>query len=90
MADDRPRSTSSDDGSEETLSEEALEKLWEEVDSDPALSEDLGYELEKLDVLVTSNSDKKVMVLPRAEEWVEDDAYFIADYELACDPVERA
>lgn len=86
MADDGSRSAQ--DG--EPISEAALEASWEAVDSDPDLAEDLGYDLETLDVLVTSNSDKKVMVLPRAEEWVEEDAYLIADYELACDPIEKA
>lgn len=86
MADDGSRSAQ--DG--ESLTEDELEERWEEVDSDPDLSADLEYDLEQLDVLVTSNSDKKVMVLPRAEEWVEEDAYLIADFELACDPVERA
>lgn len=88
MADDAPRSAT--DGGEPGPDEEVLEDRWEAAPSDPDLGEDLGYEHQMLDVLVTSNSDKKVMVLPRAEDWVEDDAYLIADFELACDPVERA
>lgn len=71
-------------------SEAEIEARWETADADPDLADDLEYELEELDVLVTSNTDKKVMVLPRAKDWVEEDSYFIADFELACDPIERA
>lgn len=82
--------SSESEGEHRGLAEDVLEERWEAADADPDLFEDLDYELEKLDVLVTSNNDKKVMVLPRAEDWVEEDAYLIADYELACDPIDRA
>lgn len=86
MADDSQRTA--DEGAEP--SERELERRWESVDSDPDLGDDLGYELLSLDVLVTSNSDKKLMMLPREEDWIREDAYVIADFELGCDPVEEA
>lgn len=85
MADDDVGTTTNP----ETPSEEEIEQRWDVVDDDPDLEDDLGYEAISLDVLVTSNTDKKVMLLPRSEEWIRDDAYVIADFDLACDPVEH-
>lgn len=86
MAEDE--SVTAGDGDEPTAKE--LERRWDAVDDDPDLEEDLGYDLKQLDVLVTSNSDKKLMMLPRSEEWIREDAYLIADFEMGCDPIEEA
>lgn len=85
MADDDAGSASR----EPSTSERRLERAWEAADGDPDLEDDLGYDGMALDVLVTSNSDKKVMFLPRSEEALRDDAYIVADFDLAVDPVER-
>lgn len=71
--------------------EAELEKLWDNTSADPHLNEDLGYEMTELDILETSNtvqSGEKVMVLPQSDEQVEEDAYIIADYDMAVDPLE--
>lgn len=83
MADEETRSSAE-------LDEATLEQQWENVDDDPDLAADLGYELVPLDVLVTSNNDKKLMMLPRCDEMIRDDAYITADFELGCDPLDRA
>lgn len=85
MADDR--TMAADEG---VVDEDEIERRWDAAPEDPDLNEDLGYELEPLDVLVTSNSDKKLMMLPRCDEMIREDAYIIADFDLGCDPVERA
>lgn len=90
MADETSDSDAVDCTGADAEEEARLEAAWDDADADPDLEEDLGYEAVSLDVLVTSNSDRKVMVLPRAEEWIRDDAYIVADFELACDPVEQA
>lgn len=85
MADDG--TMAADDGE---VDEAELERRWDAAPDDPDLHEDLGYELEPMDVLVTSNSDKKLMMLPRCDEMIREDAYVIADVDLGCNPVERA
>lgn len=70
------------------ISEAELEAVWEDVPDDPDPIDDLGFDLMELDVLVTSNSDKKVMLLPSNEEQIRDDAYVIADFELTVDPLD--
>ena len=71
-------------------SEAELEERWAAVDADPDLEEDLGYEAMDLDVLVTSSSEPKVMLLPADQAELRDDAYVVADMAFAEDPVERA
>lgn len=74
----------------ETPSEQELERRWATVAEDPDLEEDLGYVHQPLDVLVTSNNDQKLMLMPRDPESLKEDAYVVADSELGCDPLERA
>lgn len=71
-------------------SEEELRRRWETADDDPDLEADLGYEAVNLDVLVTSSSEPKVMLMPADPEHLRDDAYVVADQRTATDPVERA
>ena len=84
MVDERTSTTSAEP------SEEELQRRWAAADADPDLEEDLGYEAVNLDVLVTSSSEPKVMLMPADPADLHDDVFVVADMETADDPVERA
>lgn len=88
MADDDPAVSEEDAVDGASATDADISAAWDAAPDDPDPIEDLGYDLMELDVLVTSNTDKKVMLLPSDEEQIRDDAYVIADFELSCDPLD--
>lgn len=62
-------------------SDAAIRTAWELAPDDPDLETDLGYDLLDLDVVQAMSPDRKLMVLPRDEAFIEDDAYLVVDPE---------
>ncbi len=57
---------------------------WERVPTDPDPVQDLQYEHTELDVLELVDGDGRVIVLPRDEAALKDDAFIIAAAGAVC------
>lgn len=58
---------------------------WEHVAADPDLRGDLGYEWSDLDVVRPENGSDQVVLLPKDEEMLHNDAFLVADEESLVD-----
>lgn len=69
--------------------DDEVRERWLDAPSDPDLAEDLGYELLDIDVVETSNPTKKLMILPRDEDLIKDDAFIVTEPNGYCDLLEN-
>lgn len=60
------------------VDEDMTRRDWEQLPGDPNLATDLGYAPLDLEVF-EMNVDDRLMILPRDEDMVRDDAFMIAD-----------
>lgn len=58
---------------------------WEELASDPDLSEDLGYEPVEFEVIrTTKTGDPTYLFLPNEDELLMEEAYIVAEEDAIC------
>lgn len=59
------------------MSPDPAPRSWEEVAIDPDPVTDLGYEALELDIITTATNSEQVIVLPKDESLLKDDAFIV-------------
>lgn len=67
---------------------DAARGQWENVPTDPDLAADFGYALLDLEVIRSGNGREQVMVLPKDEDLLRENAFLVVDEDALCDVVE--
>lgn len=57
----------------------SLQEVWEEVPSDPDPTSDLGYEYRPLSLITVEEGGEKYVCLPREEDHLTDEEFFVVD-----------
>lgn len=63
----------------------ATGEVWESVASNPNPNEDLGYELQSLNVISVGEANEQYMVLPNDSNHLDDDEFMVADPDAVYD-----
>jgi len=63
----------------------ATGEAWESVSSNPDLNEDLGYDLQALNVIVVGDDDEQCMVLPDDSDHLRDEEFMVAEQSAVYD-----
>lgn len=58
---------------------DSVATAWESVPEDPDLAEDLGYLLLELEFISSATGDDQVIVLPKDESLLKEDAFLVTD-----------
>ncbi len=61
------------------MSGESSATAWETVPEDPDLAEDLGYLLMELEFISSATGRDQVIVLPKDESLLKEDAFLVTD-----------
>ncbi|WP_206780554.1 hypothetical protein, partial [Halorubrum lacusprofundi] len=64
---------------------EATGEVWDAVASNPKPNEDLGYDLQPLNVITVGEANEQCMVLPSNSNHLENDEFMVADPSSICD-----
>lgn len=88
MADDDPTVFDENAAEHAAPTEATLQAIWDAASDDPDPFDDLEYELVELNVLATSTSEEKVVMLPENEAGIRDEEYVIAEADLTVDPLD--
>lgn len=57
----------------------ATGEAWESVATNPDPNEDLGYDLQTLNVITVGDDDEQCMVLPDDADHLEDEEFMVAE-----------
>lgn len=68
-----------------TSNEAFTRRDWENLDSNPDIRSDLGYELAPWETIDTATDSRQVIFMPQNEELLKDDAFIVADESALCD-----
>lgn len=71
------------------MSQDSLQADWAQVPEDPDLVDDLGYLLLDLDVISTSSEENRVIILPKDESLLREDAFIVAHDSAIVDLADR-
>lgn len=63
----------------------ATGEVWDAVASNPNPNEDLGYDLQALNVITVGEADEQCMILPSDSDHLADDEFMVADPSSICD-----
>lgn len=61
------------------MSGDSVATSWETVPEDPDLAEDLGYLLMELEFISSATGRDQVIVLPKDESLLKEDAFLVTD-----------
>lgn len=61
------------------MSGDSVASAWESVPEDPDLAEDLGYLLMELEFISSATGRDQVIVLPKDESLLKEDAFLVTD-----------
>jgi len=63
----------------------ATGEAWESIASNPDPNEDLGYDLQSLNVIAVGDDDEQCMVLPDDSDHLRDEEFMVAERAAVCD-----
>lgn len=72
------------------MTTDSLPAAWDEVDSDPDPTNDLGYEPIEMKVIKTNDGSGRLLFLPADEDMIADDAFIVASPSAVVDLSERS
>jgi hypothetical protein len=61
------------------MSTDSVATAWDSVAENPDLAEDLGYLLMELEFISSATGSDQIIVLPKDESLLKEDAFLVAD-----------